>query len=188
MSQHHRWLGPVRSFADRSLRAAVVRPSGTSRRHQSFVLENPVDRREGGLEQALVAGRDRQDAVGQIDVFLTLGHRDDPGDLFGQDPVQRLFGTGHPVVQSPAQAGPLLPADDPTMSDPEDRTTASGRHALLLGGLDHREDGKFGFRLDPQLGHRSHEPPFVFFRRIANSTARSARARSLSWSSRLIAS
>ena len=50
MSQHHRWLGPVRSFADRSLRAAVVRPSGTSRRHQSFVLENPVDRREGGLE------------------------------------------------------------------------------------------------------------------------------------------
>jgi hypothetical protein len=50
MSQHRRWLGPVRSFADRSLRAAVVRPSGTSRRHQSFVLENPVDRREGGLE------------------------------------------------------------------------------------------------------------------------------------------
>lgn len=75
--------------------------------------------------------------MGQIDVFLTLGHRNNPGDLFGQDPVQRLFGTGHPIPQSLTLVGPLLPADNATMFDHKDGTTASGRHALLLGGLDH---------------------------------------------------
>ncbi len=39
------------------------------------------------LNRPFFAGRDRQNAVGQIDVFLTLGHRNTPGDLFGQDPV-----------------------------------------------------------------------------------------------------
>jgi hypothetical protein len=89
-------------------------------------------------------------------------HRNDPGDLFGQDPVQRLFGTEHPILQSLTLVDSLLPADHATMFDPKDGTTASGRHALLLGGLDHCEDGQFGFSLDPQLGYRSHEPPFVF--------------------------
>ena len=48
------------------------------------------------------------------------------------------------------------------MFDPKDGTTSS-YHALLLGRLDQREDGKYGFSPDPQLRYRSHQLPFVFF-------------------------
>ena len=123
-----------------------------------------------------------------IDIFLALGHRHDLVHFLGQYPVRRLLGTGNPVVQTLPLPDPLLPPEDATLFDHEDRTTASHRHALLLGGLNHREDGPFGFRLDPLPGYRSHEPPFVFFRSMASSTAKSAKARSLSWSSRLMAS
>jgi hypothetical protein len=43
-------------------------------------------------------------------------------------------------------------------------------------------------RVDPVTGYRSHEPPFVFFRRMASSTDRSASARSFCCSSRLSSS
>ena len=102
--------------------------------------------------------------------------------------MQRLFGPGGQVGQVLPLARLLLPADDAPVGDHQDRTTAPRRNALLLGGLNHREDFQFGLRFEPLAGYRSHEPPVVFFRRIASSTDRSARARSFSWSSCLRAS
>jgi HEAT repeat protein len=49
-------------------------------------------------------------------------------------------------------------------------------------------DGHLDLRVDPVTGYRSHEPPFVFFRRMASSTDRSANARSFCCSSRLSSS
>ncbi len=57
----------------------------------------------------------------------------------------------------------------------------------MMGCFDHREDIPFGLLFCPVLGCRSHEPPIVFCG-IASSIDWSALARSLSWSSRLMAS
>lgn len=72
---------------------------------------------------------------------------------------------------------------DPAMGNRQDRTTAPGRDSGGLGGRNHEEDGLLGGFFEPLAGYRSHETPFVFFRRMASSTAKSASARSFSWSS-----
>ena len=181
-------VGPGQRFANRSFGVAVVGSARTAGGHQVLLLEDAVNRGERGLEEALIPSRDRQDAMRQIDVLLTLGHRHNLLDLLGQHPMQGLFGTRRQVGQALPLARLLLPADDAPVGDHQDRTTAAHRNTLLLGGLNHREDFQFGLRINPLPGYRTHEPPVVFFRRIASSTDRSARARSFSWSSCLRAS
>ena len=166
----------------------VVRAARTACRHEVALLEDAIDGGEGGLEQALIPRGDRQDAMRQIDVFLTLGQCHNLVDLLGQHPMQRLFGAWREVGQAESLAGPLLPTNNAPVFDHQDRTTAPRRNTLLLGGLNHGEDFQFGLRFDPWAGYRSHEPPVVFFRRIASSTDRSAKVRSFAWSSSLRAS
>ena len=55
-----------------SLGVAVVRPAGTPCGHQVPRLEDAVNGGEGGLKQALIPRRHRQDAMGQVHIFLTL--------------------------------------------------------------------------------------------------------------------
>ena len=102
--------------------------------------------------------------------------------------MQRLLRSGDEIGQALSMSDLLLPANDAPVFDRQKRTGPPRRNALLLGGLNHGENFEFGLLFKPQAGYRSHEPPFVFFRRIASSTDRSAKARSLSWSSRLMAS
>ena len=84
--------------------------------------------------------------------------------------MQRLFWTRSPVGQALSLTGLVLPTNDATMIDRQEHTAVSYRNALLLGALNHCEDIQFGLLFDPLFGYRSHEPPFVFFRRIASST------------------
>jgi hypothetical protein len=126
--------------------------------------------------------------MGQIDVLLARGHDHNLLDLLGQDPMQRFSRARGPVGQALPLARLLLPTNPAALFYRLDLKTAPRRHALLLGGLNHGEDFQFGLLVDPLTGYRSHEPPLVFFRRIASSTDRSARARSFSWSSVLMAS
>jgi len=148
-------------------------------------LEHAVDRGEGSKEQALLPRGDRQNAMGQIHILLTLGHREDARGLRWPQPMQRLPRTRRGVGQAQSLPDMRLPAHDPAMGDRQERTAAPGRHAGGLGGRDHEEDSLLDGRRDPVAGYRSHEPPFVFFRKMASSTVRSASARSLSWSSAL---
>ncbi len=97
-------------------------------------------------------------------------------------------GTRSAIMETPPESDPLLPADDAAVLDHEDRARAPHRHAVLLGGIDHREDLQFGLSLEPMSGYRTDETPLVFFRRRVSSTAMSARARSFSDSSCLRAS
>jgi len=76
----------------------------------------------------------------------------------------------------------------PTVGDQQQRATAPDGNAAVLSGIDHGEHGQFGLHVDPAAGYRSHEPPFVFFRRMASSTDWSAKARSFCVSSRLSSS
>ena len=165
-----------------------MRSAGTPCGHQVSLLEDAVNGGERGLKQALIPRRHRQDAMRQIGMLLTLGQRHNRVDLLGQNPMPRVLGAGEEIGQRLALPGLLLPANDAPVFDRQERTGPTRRNALLLGGRHHREDFQFGLRFDPQAAYRSHEPPFVFFRRIASSTDWSASARSLSWSSRLSAS
>ena len=175
-------------LADRSFGVAVVSSARPSCSRRLPLLQDPVNRGERGLKEALMAGRDRQDAMRQVDILLTPGHRHNLINLLGQHPMQRLLGTRSQIGQAQSLAHQMLPAHNATMLDRQDHATASHRNTLLQGGLDHREDLQFGLLRNPLLDYRSHEPPFVFFRRIASSTDWSAMALSLSWSSRLMAS
>ena len=140
-------------------------PTGTARSHQILLFEDTVDGGERGLEEAFIPGRDRHDSMGQVDILLALGHRNNLVDLPGQHPMQWLFRTGCQIDQALSLANPMLPANDATLFDRQDQTAASHRNALLLGGLNHRKDFQFGLLVNPLLGYRSHEPPFVFFAR-----------------------
>src|SRR5271155_5952521 len=99
--------------------------------------------------------------------------------------MQRFLRAGGAIRQTQALALVRLPAHDPAMGDRQNRTAAPGGNALVLGSGNHDENGLFGHRRQPVAGYRSHEPPFVFFRRMASSTAWSARARSFSSNSAL---
>ena len=137
-------IGPGQVFADRWLGVAVVGPTGTPRRHQVPLLEDAVNGGEGGLKQALIPRRHRQDAMGKIHIFLALGQRHNLVDLRRQNPMQRVFGAGDEIGQRLSLAGLLLPAHDAAVFDPQERTTAPRRNALLLGVLNHGEDFHFG--------------------------------------------
>ena len=180
MSQHHRWLGPVRTLRTGASAWPLWTPPDPPRRHQVARLQHAINRGEGGKEPTLIARGDGQDTVGQIHILLTLGHRRDALDLLGPQPMQCLPGTGRGVDQAHALPDMLLPAHNPAMGDRQDRTTAPGRHSGGSGGRDHDEDGLLEGRIEPVAGYRSHETPFVFFRRMASSTARSASVRSFS--------
>src|SRR5664280_2947866 len=138
-------------------------PAGTSCAHQVLLFEDTVDGGERGLEQAFIASRDRQNAVGQVNILLTFSHHHNLVDLLSQHPMQRIFGTRAQIGQAPSLASPLLPANDAPMLDRQQRTTAPHRNTLLMGGLNHGENVHFGLLVDPLAGYRSHEPPFVFF-------------------------
>ena len=116
----------------------------------------------------------------QVHIFLTPGQRHNRVEFLRQNLVQRVLGTGPQIGQTLSLPGLLLPAHDAPVFDHQERTGVPRRNALGLGGRHHIEDFQFGLRLEPGAGYRSHEPPFVFFRRIASSTERSAKARSFS--------
>ena len=137
-------VGPGQIFADRRLGVAIVRPAGTARRHQVPFLEDAVNGGERGLKAALIPRGHRQDAMGQVHIFLTLGQRHNLVDLLGQNPVQRLFWAGDEISQRLALTGLLLPAHDAPVFDRQERTGPTCRNALLLGGLNHGEDFQFG--------------------------------------------
>ena len=135
---------PSQIFANRRLGVAVVRSAGTPCGHQVPLLEDAVNGGEGGLKQALIPRRHRQDAMRQVHVFLTLGQRHNLVDLLGQNPMQWLFWARNEIGQRLALTGLLLPANDAPVFDRQKRTTAPRRNALLLGGLNHGEDFQFG--------------------------------------------
>ena len=82
--------------------------------------------------------------MGQVNVFLTLGQRHNLVDLLRQNPMQRRFWAGDEIGQRLSQASLLLPAKDAPVFDRQERTGPTRRNALLLGGLNHGEDGQFG--------------------------------------------
>jgi len=88
-----------------------------------------------------------------------------------QQPMQCFLGTGGAIRQTQALALVRLPAHDSAMGNHQNRTAAPGGNALILGSGNHEQDGLFGRRRQPGVGYRSHEPPFVFFRRMVSSTA-----------------
>ena len=137
-------IGPGQIFADRRLGVAVMGPTGTPRRHQVPLLEDAVNGGEGGLKQALIPRRHREDAMGQVHVFLTLGQRHNLIDLLGQNPMQRLFWAGDEIGQRLSLSGLLLPANDTPVFNGQKRTGPTRRNALLPGGLNHGEDFQFG--------------------------------------------
>jgi hypothetical protein len=107
---------------------------------------------------------------------------------FRQELVKGFRGTRPAILETPPESDPLLPAGDAAVLNHEDRARAPHRHAILQGGIDHREDLQFGLSLEPLSGYRPDETPLVFFRRRVSSTAMSARARSFSNNSCLRAS
>ena len=173
-------IGTGQFFANWDQRTAVVMATRAARTHQVARLQNPIDRGKGGVEQALFPSCDGQDPMGQIHILLTLGHGRNALNFLRQQPMQRFLGTGGAIRQTQTLALVRLPAHDPAMGDRQNRATAPGGNALVLGSGNHDKDGLFGRRRQPGVGYRSHEPPFVFFRRMASSTACSARARSFS--------
>ena len=58
--------------------------------------------------------------------------------------MQRVFGAGAEIGRRLSLAGQMLPAGDAPVFDRQERTTATGRDALLPGGLNHGEDFQFG--------------------------------------------
>jgi len=91
-----------------------------------------------------------------------------------QNPVQGFFGAGRQVGQALSLSGPLLPANDAAMLDRQQRTTATRRNTLALGGSITVRISSLVCSFDPlaAIGPRT---PIRFFCRIASSTDRSAR-------------
>ena len=58
--------------------------------------------------------------------------------------MQRIFGAGEEIGQRLSLTSLLLPANDAPVFDRQERTGPTRRNALVLGGLNHGEDGQFG--------------------------------------------
>lgn len=121
--------------------------------------------------------------VGQICVLLACGGLNDLSCFLWQHTMQGLFWAWDKVGERESLSGGVLPAHHSALLDCENQTATSHGYALVLGSLEQGEYLEFSFHVEPRAGYRSHEPPLVFFLRMASSTAWSARARSFCWSS-----
>jgi len=105
------------------------------------------------LKQAPAHGGLGQNAMGQIGVLRVLGHRDDLGGFLRQGFVKGFRGAWPAILEIAPASDSLLPAGNTTVLDDEDRTRPPPRHAVLQGGIDHREDLHFDFKLEPFSGY-----------------------------------
>ena len=120
----------------------------------------------------------------QIGILFFLGQFKNLLSFHRQQTMRRLSLTGFEVLQSEAVSGLALPPVNSSPIGSQASATSSHRNSLHLGRFNHIENLVFLPTAYPLTGYRSHEPPFVFFRNITNSTERSARARSFSSRSR----
>jgi hypothetical protein len=96
--------------------------------------------------------------------------------------------TGLEILKTLVILASRSPSDNTAaVNSPED-TTPGHCKAFFFGSLNHHEDFYLLFLTQPPAFYLSHEPPFVFFRKIASSTACSAKARSFSSNSLFSAS
>ena len=74
-----------------------------------------------------------------------------------------------------SQALAIFPSAAPSQHtatvNPPENTAPGYRKAFFFGPLNHHEDLCFLLCFQPLVFYLSHEPPFVFFLKIANSTA-----------------
>src|SRR5512136_2783135 len=156
---------------------------GSSQSHQAFGTQDAIHRRKRDKEQFQIPCGNRQDAVGKVRVPFLNGHGCHGCAFLREKPMDRVLGAGLAIIKTLASPPDPRPSDHtPAIDHPHGAGVDSG-YPFGSGLLHAQKDGALLLFMHPEALYLSHEPPFVFFRRIASSTAISAITRSFSSSS-----
>src|SRR5512137_2421404 len=155
----------------------------SSHAHQTFGTQDAIHGRKRDKEQPQIPRGNRQDAVGKVRVPFLDGHGRYSGAFLREKPVFRVLGAGLAIIKTSASLPDPGPSDHTPAIDHPHGTGADPGYPFGSGLLHAHKDGALLLFIHPEALYLSHEPPFVFFRRIASSTAISAITRSFSCSS-----
>ena len=184
-------------LSHRISRSGYVRPTGSLRRtgsrstieRNSFPLWCHEFRNKGRqINKPFFPRQQRQHPMRIIGVILPPSQGQDLFAFLHQQRMLSPLPSGTTVGQPQPLSLTLPPPGRSPIGEQQQSATVPMRYPLFFGFVNDPQHGFFLFRFQPSIPDRSHEPPFVFFRSIASSTACSANARSFSSSSRFNAS
>src|SRR4030043_1244919 len=156
---------------------------GSPHAHQVFGTQDAIHGRKRDKEQSQIPCGHRQDPVGKVGVPSLAGHDHHGCAFLWEKPMDRVFGARLAIIKALSSLPVPRPSDHTPAIDHPQGTGADPGYSLSSGLLHCQEDRGLVLFTHPVGLYLSHEPPFVFFRRIASSTAISAITRSFSCSS-----
>jgi hypothetical protein len=153
---------------------------GSSQTHQTLGTQDAIHGRKRDEEQFQIPRSHCQDAVGKVRVPLFDGHGRYSGAFLREKPVDGVLGAWLAIIKTLASLPDPRPSDHTPAIDHPHGAGADPGYPFGSGHLHAHKDGALLLFIHPEALYLFHEPPFVFFLRIASSTAISAITRSFS--------